>query len=81
MSEEARKLAHGARRQWDTVAKLMQLSRTDPETCRSVRQHAQAARRVVADQRSSSPSPDGSMADLSSAIDTVIQASNESSAA
>ena len=78
MSEESKKLANGARQQWDTVDKLMRVSRgsVDAETRRKVHQDAQAARRAVADQCSTAPENTERLEDLSTTIDSVIEESS-----
>lgn len=79
MSEDTKKLAHGARRQWDTVDKLMRISRgsVDADTRRKVQQDAQSARRAVADQCSTTPEHTERLEELSTAIDSVIEETSE----
>jgi len=79
MSEESKRLAHGARRQWDTVDKLMRVSRgaVDADTRRKVHQDAQAARRAVVDC-SVTPENTDRLEELSVTIDSVLKESSDS---
>lgn len=79
MSEDTKKLAYGARRQWDTVDKLMRVSRgaVDAETRRKVQQDAQAAQRAVTAQCTATPENLERLEELSMTIDSVIEETSD----